>query len=185
LDDQGNITRTDQADGSYWTYGYDGRYRLTTADRYEASGSSIRAQYAYSYDAADNLTAKTEPFLDDFEDGNATGWTLGTGWSASTKVMKETNSASTRFHRALSKHDVDIRFRYMTTDTTAGLFGEMCFRTVSNNVTQNNVVVRMATDGMKLQKVYLGATTVLANNTSATSTANTLVPGADSGKGAT
>ena len=53
----------------------------------------------------------------------------------------------------------------MTTDTTAGLFGEMCFRTSSNNALTNNTVLRMSTDGMKLQKVVAGETSLCKQQT--------------------
>ena len=49
LDVGGLITRTTQVDGSYWDYGYDDRYRLTTANRFEAGGN-VKAAYAYTYD---------------------------------------------------------------------------------------------------------------------------------------
>ncbi len=51
-------------------YGYDGRDRFTAATRSHASGSGFRATYTYTYDLGDNLLSKSEPFIDDFDDGN-------------------------------------------------------------------------------------------------------------------
>jgi YD repeat-containing protein len=41
LDDDGTITKITHEDGSYWDYGYDGRNRLTLADRKSASGNIV------------------------------------------------------------------------------------------------------------------------------------------------
>jgi hypothetical protein len=37
MDKAGLIGRIDQVDSSYWTYGYDARYRLTSAVRHNAA----------------------------------------------------------------------------------------------------------------------------------------------------
>ena len=78
LDNVGNITKTTNEDGSFWDYAYDGRYRLTSAVRKNAS-ETIAAAYAYTYDAGDNMLTKVEPFEDDFNGGNYTGWTVSGG----------------------------------------------------------------------------------------------------------
>ncbi len=69
-----NIAQTTQADGSLWDYEYDGRYRLTKAVRDNASTPTITVTYEYTYDDGDNLVTKVTPFIDDFQDGNYTGW---------------------------------------------------------------------------------------------------------------
>ena len=81
----GNIVKTTQNDGSVWEYTYDNRYRLVTAIREEEdAGPEIEAKYIYTYDDGDNMISKVEPFRDDFNDGNYTGWLIGSGtWSAS------------------------------------------------------------------------------------------------------
>ncbi len=80
LDDVGNINKTTHADGAYWDYVYDGRYRLTDATRYNKTTSpTIEAGYAYTYDEYDNMSTKTAPFEDDFNDGNLTGWSGTSG----------------------------------------------------------------------------------------------------------
>jgi hypothetical protein len=48
------------------------------------------SKYCYTYDAADNMLTKKEPFEDDFEDGAYTGWTANGPWSASTGQMVNT-----------------------------------------------------------------------------------------------
>ena len=129
----GNITRTDQANGSYWTYAYDGRNRLTTADRYEASGSTIHAHYAYTYDLADNLTQKVEPFVDTFQDGNASGWNLNTGWAASNGYLSENASGWVWVIKGNTKADLDLRVTYRTSDTATTAKGSVFFRWQNDN----------------------------------------------------
>ncbi len=46
--------KTTHEDGSFWDYGYDGRYRLTSAVRSNAN-ETMEANYAYTYDDGDNL----------------------------------------------------------------------------------------------------------------------------------
>ncbi len=58
-DGVGNITQTTHEDGAFWEYGYDGRYRLTSAVRSNAN-ETIEAAYAYTYDDGDNLLTKVE-----------------------------------------------------------------------------------------------------------------------------
>ncbi len=58
LDDNGNILGIDQADGSEWDYEYDGRSRLTQAERFDTDGSTLLHRFSYTYDDADNLLTK-------------------------------------------------------------------------------------------------------------------------------
>jgi RHS repeat-associated protein len=58
LDDGGNITTTTHADSSLWDYEYDGRDRLTKAERYDTDGTTLLHRYSYTYDAGDNLLTK-------------------------------------------------------------------------------------------------------------------------------
>jgi RHS repeat-associated protein len=58
LDDGGNITRTTQADSSLWDYEYDGRDRLTKAERYDTDGTTLLHRYSYTYDTGDNILTK-------------------------------------------------------------------------------------------------------------------------------
>jgi YD repeat-containing protein len=96
MDDMGNITKTTQDDGSVWEYTYDNRYRLITAVRAEEDVSpEIETKYIYTYDDADNMMTKVEPFGDDFNDGDYSGWTAYTGaFSVSSGVLPNTYSAS-------------------------------------------------------------------------------------------
>ena len=91
---------------------YDGRYRLITATRDNAAASpTISAAYTYAYDDGDNLLSKTEPFLEDFEDGNMTGWTQS-GYTASNRYAQRTAVDNTcrRFERCQTDADVDLVF---------------------------------------------------------------------------
>jgi YD repeat-containing protein len=80
-----NITRTTNLDGALWAYSYDQRNRLITANRQnQASSPTITAQYAYTYDASDNLVTKVEPYMMDFGLKSYDGWTVDGGtWDAS------------------------------------------------------------------------------------------------------
>lgn len=55
FDDGGNITRIDHKDGSYWEYDYDGRDRLTLAERSNSGSPTIVATYEYTYPPAADL----------------------------------------------------------------------------------------------------------------------------------
>jgi len=57
LNNGGAITRMDQADNSYWTYGYDQRNRLGLATRRNTLGNVLHI-FGYEYDAADNMTQR-------------------------------------------------------------------------------------------------------------------------------
>lgn len=159
-----------KADGSYWTYGHDGRNRLTTADRYEAAGSSIRAAYAYTYDLGDNIATKTEPFLDDFEDHNYTGWTRSgrATWSASTGAMVETTADWTVFQRGIATGDLDLRFRYQTQDAVSGRYSNVVVRQSDST---HYVYLQLTTTSARLVDYNGGVSTTLDSNASAGSTA--------------
>jgi RHS repeat-associated protein len=113
LDAQGNITKTTQTDGSVWNYTYDGRYRLVTAARNNmASSPTITATYRYAYDNADNLLTKVEPFKDDFNDGDYSGWTNGGGtWDASSHYLSKTSGAGL-IYRANTDPSYDLWLSY-------------------------------------------------------------------------
>ncbi len=55
----GQITRITHNDSTYWSYGNDGRGRLTKAERYTA-GNALQLKETYSYDAGDNLLTKVQ-----------------------------------------------------------------------------------------------------------------------------
>ncbi len=118
LDDVGNITQTTHEDGSFWEYGYDGRYRLTSAVRSNAN-ETIEATYAYTYDDGDNLLTKVEPFEDDFNDGNYTGWSVWSGtWSAANNHLHMTPGTAATIAKANTDNDNELRFTYVNNDTS-------------------------------------------------------------------
>ncbi|GMV95134.1 MAG: hypothetical protein AMXMBFR82_49120 [Candidatus Hydrogenedentota bacterium] len=118
LDDVGNITSTTHEDGSFWDYEYDGRYRLTSAVR-KNSNETIEATYAYTYDAGDNLLTKVEPFEDDFNDGNYTGWSAWSGtWSAANNYLRMTPGSAATIAKANTDNDNELRFSYVCNDTS-------------------------------------------------------------------
>jgi len=58
LTDGGDIATMSAQDGSKWAYEYDGRSRLTKAERYDTDGTSLLHRYSYTYDDADNMLTK-------------------------------------------------------------------------------------------------------------------------------
>ncbi len=57
FDDGGQITSITHEDGAYWAYEYDGRERLTKAERYDDTPSLLH-RFTYTYDHGDNLLTK-------------------------------------------------------------------------------------------------------------------------------
>jgi YD repeat-containing protein len=53
----GQITTITHEDGAYWAYEYDGRDRLTKAERYDDTPSLLH-RFTYAYDDGDNMTTK-------------------------------------------------------------------------------------------------------------------------------
>lgn len=156
----GNVTRIDQADGSYWTYAYDGRGRLTTAHRYHAPGSGIQATYTYTYDLGDNLISKSEPFIDDFDDGNHNGWTVSGTWSAANGYVTRTSAPFGAFYRSQSDRDIDLRFRFRLPN--AGDELNMYLRYVDAN---NGTFLDLADNDVRIAKKAGGVWTDLDTNT--------------------
>lgn len=121
LDKVGNITKTTHQDDAYWDYGYDGRYRLTSASR-KNSGDTIQADYQYTYDAGDNLLTKAEPFSDDFNDGDYTGWGVSAGtWDASNHYLTCTTATGT-LTKQNSDASCDLWFSYYDGDTSSASY---------------------------------------------------------------
>jgi RHS repeat-associated protein len=124
LDDGGLIDKITHADGSYWDYLYDTRYRLTKASRHNKVSSTIKAEYTYAYDNADNMTSKTAPFEDDFNDGvvAGNGWTANGTWTATDGIAQNDIHATSwsRISVANTDADYELRFRYRKDDSTTG-----------------------------------------------------------------
>jgi RHS repeat-associated protein len=57
FDDGGNITKITHENSAYWAYEYDGRERLTKAERYDGTPSLLH-RYTYTYDDGDNILTK-------------------------------------------------------------------------------------------------------------------------------
>ncbi len=121
LDAGGGITRVTDQNSEYWDYTYDGRQRLVTAVR-NNSGATIAAAYRYTYDAGDNLVTKVEPFKDDFNDGDYTGWTVSSGtWDASNHYLTCTTSEG-EITKANSDGDSGLWFSYYDGDTSSAAY---------------------------------------------------------------
>ncbi|MDZ4860202.1 MAG: RHS repeat-associated core domain-containing protein [Candidatus Hydrogenedentes bacterium] len=168
LDDSGNITKTTHEDGSYWDYAYDDRYRLIDADRFSASGN-IKAAYAYTYDDGDNMLTITEPFFDDFNDGNTTGWTTSGTWSATNNMLESTGTGGPIASLANTDNSNEIMLRYRINDTSDSLTrAYIDFRHVDWN---NYEWVRIFRSSINIGKNVSGVGTQIASG-NATSTAN-------------
>ena len=174
LDDVGNINKTTHADGAYWDYVYDGRYRLTDATRYNKTTSpTIEAGYAYTYDEYDNMSTKTAPFEDDFNDGDYTGWSVTGSWSAADYTMKPSIQDQWRqFRRSNTDADLEIQFSYMMADQTEPAYRAYC-RPRDNPSTGEKIEILIYADRMVLRENDGSGWTTFQTNASATTTEDT------------
>jgi len=163
LDDNGDITKTTNADSSYWDYYYDNRHRLTKAERFN-SGATIKAKYQYTYDAGDSMITKLEPFLDDFNDGAYTGWSVWGGtWSASSTAMKNTSAGAATVMRSNTDANIEFWFRYKNENTSnSGYSGYFWPRYVDGS---NRMLLYIQPGGLGIQETYTGSTTTLDSDT--------------------
>ena len=165
LDDAGNITKTTQADGSYWDYTYDGRYRLITAIRNNKSSPTISAKYAYTYDAGDNLVTKKQPYFDDWNNGTiAAGWSFHNGpfTEANGYVKPPVDSSWKGMYRAQTDGNNELRFSYQPDDTNGYILAYPRYKDTSNYV-----AVYFTTTYVALRKGVSGTHTWMQDNTSA------------------
>ncbi|MBI2433853.1 MAG: tetratricopeptide repeat protein [Candidatus Hydrogenedentes bacterium] len=142
LDDNGNITRIDENDGGCWIYDYDARHRLTGAVYTTDWGHE--SVYAYTYDDGDNMTQKVEPFAEDFNDGNYTGWNVAGGGgsfsAANYYVANDLNTAgNSSFYLNRTAQDGEIRFSYLSEDTSSDALN---LRVILRNNTNKRIDVR-------------------------------------------
>ncbi len=172
LDASGGITRVTDQNSEYWDYTYDGRQRLVTAVR-NNSGAAIAAAYRYTYDAGDNLVTKVEPFKDDFNDGDYTGWTVSTGtWDASNHYLTCSTSLGGIYksYTYSSSADADLWFSYYDGDTSStSYYMKVYLRDYLDHVRLEIYSNQMA---LKEYDYSAGTTTTLATS-NATSTQNT------------
>jgi hypothetical protein len=92
------------------------RLSRTTGHDYHAQRRLAKVNYGsdkprvHHYDIYRRV-AKTEPFLEDFEDENMTGWTQS-GYTASNRYAQRTAADDTwrRFERSQTDADVDLVF---------------------------------------------------------------------------
>ena len=74
----------------------------------------------YTYDDGDNMLTKVEPFFDDFDDGNGSGWSTWAGtWSASSTHMENTSSAAAWTMKANTDPSIEMSFKYLSEDTSS------------------------------------------------------------------
>lgn len=174
LDKQGNITNTTHNDSSYWDYLYDDRYRLTSAVRKNATGN-IQAGYTYTYDGGDNLLTKVEPFMDDFNDGAYSGWTVASGtWSASNNYLSDTvanaaNDAIWKNDFTDDNHESRFSYRKISTGSSEHLYYNIRYLDANNYIR-----VDLKGDGTaRLLQNSAGTQSDLATNNSVSVSTNT------------
>ena len=169
LDPVGNITRTDQFDGSRWNYGYDQRYRLTSAVRNNTQSSpTIVANYTYTYDPADNLLTKVEPFNDDFNDDDYAGWTTAGSWAVNDHVLTKTSTLAEAYaQRSHSDPDSDIWFAYRQDASAEGAYLQGRFRYVDSN---NFSALQVSQGSMQLALIVNGSLAYVTNANATSST---------------
>jgi len=132
----------DQADGTYWWYGYGGRGRLTGAIRRNAS-NQIVDWYVYTYDAADNLTQMgkynapsntTDMWVYAYNNANEqTGMTLNGG----TPETRTYNAWGRLATRAQGSYAASYAYRY----------GGRLYSQTSNFPGEGNVTLQYRGDG--------------------------------------
>jgi len=145
LDAGGDITRVTDQNSEYWDYAYDGRDRLTSATR-KNSGATITASYTYTYNGAHNLLTKVEPFRDNFNDGDYTGWTVSSGtWDASNHYLTCT-AGEGQITKANSDGSSDLWFSYYDGDTSSAAY----YATVYLRYTASYVWLKIYRDKMDL-----------------------------------
>ncbi|MCC6695245.1 MAG: hypothetical protein IT365_06415 [Candidatus Hydrogenedentes bacterium] len=168
LDAVGNITSTTHEDGAFWDYAYDGRYRLTSAVRSNPN-ETIEAAYSYTYDAGDNLLTKVEPFEDDFNDGNATGWAVTSGtWQASGNYLEPTHASNWNgIKQSTTDADNEVRLRYRINDTSNG---SAALVVRGRYVDDNNLVQVAVRPGSVALEQIAGGTPATLDSESAAST---------------
>jgi len=163
FDNGGNITRIDHEDGSYWAYDYDGRDRLIEAIRGNHASPTILANYEYTYDDGDNMLTKEVPWYDDFEDGNATGWSGHTTYyTVAGGVLKNImDSPSSRdLYLSESDADHDLSFNYIRYTSTGLVSPQLRF--ISTN---DRLFLEISPTGILLRQTNGGTTTTLATYT--------------------
>jgi RHS repeat-associated protein len=91
------------------------------AIRGNSASATILATYEYTYDDGDNMLTKTVPWYDDFQDGNATGWSGHTAnYSVVNGELRNTLDVSTWRDLYLSESDADhdLKFDYIRYTST-------------------------------------------------------------------
>ncbi len=134
---------------------------------------NIDARYAHTCDAGDNLVTKVEPFKDDFNDGDYTGWTVSTGtWDASNHYLTCSTSLGGIYksYSYSSSADADLWFSYYDGDTS----GTSYYMKVYLRDSFDNVRLEIYSNQMALKEYdYSAGTTTTLATSNATSAQNT------------
>jgi len=120
----------------------------------------------------DNLLTKVEPFMDDFNDGGYTGWTVGNGtWSATNNDLRDTVSNAANDYIWFYGQDDDnneMRFRYRRT-ASSGVVTAWVRHAGANDLVRVEFDATVA----NLKQTDGGVATTLDTDSSVTSAMNT------------
>ena len=121
----------------------------------------------YNLDADGNPLRRTQavqPFQDDFNDGNLTGWSVIGTWSASTHAARNTvnGGAHSYLYKSTSDADTEIRFDYVTHDTSNSAYGLTVIPRI--NTAGHQLFINFLPDRMQVLEKVNGTWHTLVNN---------------------
>ena len=113
----------------------------------------------------DNMLTKVTPFEDDFNDGNYTGWTVGTGTASAAAGYVETTGYTSLYRSNADGHLEQWISYYVDPATTAtGLYARVWARYAN---TDESVTIYLKDTEMRIYQKDDGVGTFLATNTAA------------------
>ncbi len=133
--------------------------------RNNKTSPTIKATYTYTYDAGDNMLTKATPFEDDFNDGNYTGWTVGTGTASAASGYMQTTGYS-NFSQNNTDADLEQWISYYVdpSTTATGLYARVWARYASST---ENIKIYLKGTEMRIYQKDDAVGTYLATNTAA------------------
>ncbi|MDZ4858828.1 MAG: RHS repeat-associated core domain-containing protein [Candidatus Hydrogenedentes bacterium] len=124
----------------------------------------------YTYDDGDNVLTKVEPFFDDFNDGNTTGWTVSGTWSASNNMLESTGTGAPFLSKSNTDADNEVSLRYRINNTSNSQTRAYIYPRFTD--WNNHIWVRIFPGSIDIYKIVGGTPTQLAS-ASTTSTQDT------------
>jgi len=153
LDDNANITKITDQDDAYWEYWYDGRLRLTKADR-DNSSDELQKRYTYTYDDGDNMLTKV--VYDAVGESTATTafeYTNANELTKQTVGGTTTNFTYDKYGRMTGKTQGGYSAAY------AYRYGQMLYSVTSDFPGEGTVTYQYGGDGKRRSRTASGTTT--------------------------